>query len=80
MGFEKRPAEELYVRADPFNLNNLAQSVQHRAIRQNLKAKLNKWMQKTNDPRRNGGGDEIDRYPTYDKAWITKWSIIFFDE
>ena len=81
MGFEKRPAEELYeVKADPFNLNNLAQSVQHRAIRQNLKAKLNKWMQKTNDPRRNGGGDEIDRYPTYDKAWITKWSIIFFDE
>jgi hypothetical protein len=45
-----------------------------------MKTKLDNWMAKTKDPRRNGGGDEIDAYPTYDKAWITKWSIIFFDK
>lgn len=81
MGFEKRPAEELYdIKADPFNIHNLADNPQLAAVKKSLKAKLDNWMTKTKDPRRNGGGDEIDSYPSYDKAWITKWSIIFFDK
>lgn len=81
MGFEKRVAEELYdVNADPYNIKNLAQSPQYTLIKKSLKSKLSKWMHDTNDPRRDGGGDEIDTYPTLDKAWITKWSIIFWDK
>jgi N-sulfoglucosamine sulfohydrolase len=78
MGFEKRPAEELFdINTDPYNLKNLAQSPSYFNTKKALKARLTQWMSDTNDPRSKGGGDEIDTYPTYDKAWITKWSIIF---
>ena len=81
IGFDKRPREELYdVKADPFNVNNLAQYPKYERLKKNLQLKLDIWMSQNEDPRWHGGGDEIDRYPTYDKAWITKWDIIFFDE
>lgn len=81
IGFDKRPREELYdVRADPFNVNNLAQYPKYERLKKNLQLKLDIWMSQNEDPRWHGGGDEIDRYPTYDKAWITKWDIVFFDE
>jgi len=81
IGFDKRPAEELYyVKTDPFNLDNLADNPKFARIKKSLQLKLDVWMSQNEDPRWHGGGDEIDRYPTYDKAWITKWSIIFFDE
>lgn len=81
IGFDKRPREELYdVRADPFNVNNLAQYPKYERLKKNLQLKLDIWMSQNEDPRWHGGGDEIDRYPTYDKAWITKWDIVFFDK
>ncbi|WP_421798590.1 sulfatase [Haliscomenobacter sp.] len=81
IGFDKRPREELYdVNADPFNVNNLAQYPKYQRLKKNLQLKLDIWMSQNEDPRWHGGGDEIDRYPTYDKAWITKWDIVFFDE
>lgn len=79
MGFEKRPAEELYdVKKDPYNLINLATNPGYKTTKYSLKTKLETWMKKNNDPRVNGKGDEIDAYETYDKAWITKWGIIFW--
>jgi hypothetical protein len=81
LGFEKRPAEELYyVKNDPFNVDNLADNPQFARLKKSLQLKLDVWMSENEDPRWHGGGDEIDRYPTYDKAWITKWSIVFFEE
>lgn len=81
IGFDKRLREELYdVKADPFNVNNLAQYPKYERLKKNLQMKLDIWMSQNEDPRWHGGGDEIDRYPTYDKAWITKWDIVFFDE
>jgi arylsulfatase A-like enzyme len=81
MGFEKRPAIELYdVQSDPFNVHNLANDPKYARVQKELKTKMEQWMKDNKDPRRDGGGDEIDTYPTYDKAWITKWSIIFFDK
>ena len=50
--FEKRPAEELYqVKDDPFQLNNLAEQAEHQEIKNELQAKLESWMKKTNDLR-----------------------------
>ena len=45
-----------------------------------MNTKLLGWMEKENDPRRNGGGDEIDRFVGTTKAWITKWGIVFEDQ
>jgi N-sulfoglucosamine sulfohydrolase len=79
MGFEKRPAEELYdVKKDSYNLVNLAGNPNYRITKNTLKVKLESWMKRSNDPRVNGKGDEIDAYETYDKAWITKWGIVFW--
>jgi len=44
-----------------------------------MSAKLSAWMEKEEDPRRNGQGDEIDRYIGTTKAWITKLGIVFED-
>ena len=80
LAFDKRPAEELYdVKNDPFNLHNLINDQSHSATIIKMRAKLNDWMEKEKDPRRNGGGDEIDKYVGTTKAWITKWGIVFED-
>lgn len=81
LGFGRRPAEELYdVRNDPYNVTNLANSPAHTSIKNELRAKLLKWMSQEKDPRANGGGDEIDRYRPTTWAWITKWGIEFVEE
>jgi arylsulfatase A-like enzyme len=77
---DKRPAEELYdVQNDPFQLHNLAGDSRYAEALKRMSAKLSAWMEKEEDPRRNGQGDEIDRYIGTTKAWITKWGIVFED-
>lgn len=81
LGFAKRPAEELYdLEKDPFNVNNVAELAEYASVKKDLSNKLLQWMQDENDPRVNGGGDEIDRYKPTTWAWITKWSIEFVKE
>jgi N-sulfoglucosamine sulfohydrolase len=78
LGFGKRPPEELYdLKKDPYNINNVANAPEYAAAKKELSEKLLQWMQKENDPRLDGGGDEIDRYKPTTWAWITKWSIEF---
>ena len=80
LAFDKRPEEELYdVKNDPFNLKNLASNKSYSATMIKMRDKLNSWMEKEKDPRRSGGGDEIDKYTGTTKAWITKWGIVFED-
>lgn len=81
MGFEKRPAEELYVlKTDPYNIRNVAGSPAYKAVQASLKKRLEAWMKATNDPRCDGKGDEIDRYQATTRAWITRDGIILLDE
>lgn len=81
LSFGKRPAEELYdIKKDPFQLNNLAGNSIFSSVQKKMSTKLLNWMEKENDPRRNGGGDEIDRFIGTTKAWITKWGIVFEDQ
>jgi N-sulfoglucosamine sulfohydrolase len=80
LGFGKRPAEELYVISeDPYNLRNVAGDTRYQQVKAELSGKLNTWMLENNDPRLNGGGNEIDRYEPTTYAWITKWGIVFVD-
>lgn len=79
-GFEKRPAEELYdVKNDPFNLRNLANDEKMAGTKKQLQQRLQQWMEQTKDPRRNGGGDEIDHYDGTTHAWITRDGIHFWE-
>jgi N-sulfoglucosamine sulfohydrolase len=78
LGFSKRPNEELYdLSKDPYNINNVAERPEYASVKKELSEKLLQWMQDENDPRLNGGGDEIDRYKPTTLAWITKWGIDF---
>jgi hypothetical protein len=81
LGFGKRPAEELYIlKDDPYNLHNKIDDPAYAGIRKNLQLRLEKWMQIENDPRLKGGGDEIDRYETTSRAWITRNGIVLLDQ
>lgn len=81
LGFGKRPAEELYiVKDDPYNIHNVATSTEFTEVRRGLREKLENWMRDENDPRLNGGGDQIDWYKSTTTAWITMWGIVFVDE
>ncbi|MEP7129099.1 MAG: sulfatase [Chitinophagales bacterium] len=80
LSFNKRSAEELFIiKDDPDNLNNVAALPQYSSVKRDLRERLKKWMNDTNDPRRNGSGNEIDRYEATTTAWITKWGIVFVD-
>jgi arylsulfatase A-like enzyme len=66
LAFGKRPAEELYDLAkDPFQLNNVAEDPRFASPRRRLAARLQHWMEQTQDPRATGGGAEFDAYPYY---------------
>ena len=59
--FGKRPAEELYdVKADPFMLNNLVAQEKFATALQQMRGKLQNWMQQTLDPRARGETDIWD--------------------
>jgi N-sulfoglucosamine sulfohydrolase len=66
LGFAKRPAEELYyVPGDPSELNNLADNPAYATSRNELRARLDRWMRDTADPRAASTDDPWDRYPYY---------------
>jgi len=64
--FEKRPAEELYdLSQDPHQLENVAGRPEYAARQRQLRARLEKWMADTGDPRVDPACDDFDRYPYY---------------
>ncbi len=64
--FEKRPAEELYVVAnDPGQLRNVAGDPANADVLRSLRARLDRWMRDTGDPRATLDDDRFDRYPYY---------------
>ncbi|MBD2703961.1 sulfatase [Spirosoma sp. BT702] len=80
-GFARRPDEELYIlKDDPFNLQNQANNATYATIKKDLQQRLANWMKQENDPRQNGGGDQIDRYEATTHAWITRTGMILLDE
>ncbi len=66
LGFEKRPAEELYdLRKDPGQLHNLADTPEYSHVKATLAAALMAELATTGDPRVLGKGDVFDKYPYY---------------
>jgi N-sulfoglucosamine sulfohydrolase len=64
LAFAKRPAEELYDLAkDPWTIENLAGKSEHQARVKDLRARLDRWMRETADPRIREDEDRWDRYP-----------------
>lgn len=60
----KRPLEEFYdLKADPHQMNNLADSDEHQAAKQKLSKQLMDELEKYEDPRVVGEGDAFDRAP-----------------
>jgi N-sulfoglucosamine sulfohydrolase len=81
LGFGKRPADELYIlKDDVYTIKNQATNSEFAAVKKDLQKRLDQWMNEENDPRRNGGGDQIDKYESTTHAWITRTGIIFLDE
>jgi len=67
--FAKRPAEELYdLRKDPHQINNVAGRAEYAAVQQRLRARLERWMKETGDPRATVDDDRWDRYPYFGPA------------
>jgi len=70
IGFEKRPATELYdLRKDPGQLNNVAYDPVYKSIRDSLSQILMDELKQTDDPRILGQGDLFDRYPYRNKRF-----------
>lgn len=60
--FGKRPAEELYdLRSDPDQVKNLAGKPEFERVRKSLRARVDKWMKDTGDPRAAGRTDFWDK-------------------
>ncbi len=55
LGFGKRPAEELYdLKKDPWQMNNVADSVEYRNIKEELADRLTNYLIEQGDPRETG--------------------------
>jgi len=66
LDFGKRPAEELYdVRRDPDQIVNLVDRADYAAAKKKLRARLDRWMKKTADPRATTDDDRWDAYPYF---------------
>ncbi|MDR3635773.1 MAG: sulfatase [Isosphaeraceae bacterium] len=64
LGFEQRPEEELYdLEHDPHEVKNVAGDERYAADRAALRARLERWMRDTADPRTDPSDDRFDRYP-----------------
>jgi arylsulfatase A-like enzyme len=63
LAFGQRPAEELYdLRADPWQTNNVANQTRYGRQRQRLTRELQRELERTDDPRVRGKGDDFDRF------------------
>ncbi|MFN7138529.1 MAG: sulfatase/phosphatase domain-containing protein, partial [Limisphaerales bacterium] len=66
LNFGKRPAEELYdLRKDPHEILNVAGNSLYSKQKRKLRAELDRWMQKTGDPRAVTADDTFDRIPYF---------------
>lgn len=68
MACEKRPAEELYdLKDDPHETTNRADDPRYARQKAELRARLDRWMAGTGDPRATpeGGDDRFDQYPYF---------------
>lgn len=66
LAMAKRPAEELYdLRQDPGQVRNVANLPRYRTIQRELRARLDRWMAETADPRASADDDRYDLYPYY---------------
>ncbi|MBP7951816.1 MAG: sulfatase [Verrucomicrobiales bacterium] len=64
LAFAKRPAEELYdLRADPYQMQNVAGDVRFADTRKKLRAALDAYLIAAKDPRAAGQGGLFDHYP-----------------
>jgi len=64
--FAKRPAEELYdLRSDPAQLDNVAERREYAAALADCRARLERWMKDTDDPRSSSDDDRWDGYPYF---------------
>jgi N-sulfoglucosamine sulfohydrolase len=62
----KRAAEELYdVEKDPYQLHNLADNTDYAKPQKELRARLDRWMKETDDPRATHDDDRWDKFPYY---------------
>lgn len=66
LGFAKRPEEELYdLKKDPYEMTNVVDRPEYAKARKNMRAKLDDWMKKTDDPRYSHDDDRWDKYPYF---------------
>jgi hypothetical protein len=66
LNFGKRPAEELFdLRKDPAQIVNVAESADYAATRKELRARVEKWMRDTGDPRVDPANDAWDASPYF---------------
>ena len=65
----KRPEEELYdLRKDPWQLENVADKPEYAKAKKDMRARLDKWMKETGDPRAtNPKDDRWDKYEYFGK-------------
>jgi hypothetical protein len=66
LGFEKRPAEELYDLAkDPHQINNVAGRAEYVEAKARMRSALERWQKTTADPRAITDDDRWDHYPYF---------------
>lgn len=64
--FAKRPAEELYdLQKDPHQVVNVAGRKEYAQVQRRLRARLERWMRDTADPRATVDDDRWDHYPYF---------------
>ena len=67
---DKRPEEELYdLKKDPWQLENVADKPEYAKAKKDMRARLDKWMKETGDPRAtNPKDDRWDKYEYFGKT------------
>jgi N-sulfoglucosamine sulfohydrolase len=71
--FGKRPAQELYdLNKDPHQLRNVAGQPEYSAAQKELRARLDRWMRESADPRATRDDDQWDAYPYFGGAPASK--------
>lgn len=77
LAFGMRPAEELYdLRADPYQMLNLAGSPRLAATQAMLRKRLFEHLESTGDPRVVGGPEDRDYYPCYGQISTKGWTVV----
>jgi len=73
LAIAKRPVEELYdMRKDPFQIDNVADHPEYTGRMKKLRSRLMGALDKSEDPRVLGAGDQFDEYKYYGKTKFGK--------